>query len=193
TENYIYSSDSDDPKNIPKLENLLQIASKQKKSVLSLITENETFSPTAANLTDLINKNRALLNEALQKSEKYDHLSKEELESVSENLKDCEKWLETATAIRSTCPLPEECSVKVGDINEKTRELKIACDLVFNRKKPDVKKDDQNGDDNNNGENGDGKDIGENGDDNNNGENGDDNNNGENGDDKDNDQEKEEK
>ncbi|KAJ3588031.1 hypothetical protein NHX12_011625 [Muraenolepis orangiensis] len=148
TENWLYEDGEDQPKQvyIDKLADL--------KKLGLPIQERHIEAEERPKAFEELGKQIQLYMKAVEafktKEEQYDHLEEADVNKVDKLASEAMVWMNSAMNQQSKQPLTVDPSVKVKEIQAKTRELFSACNPVVNKPKPkvDLPKDEKAGEQN---------------------------------------------
>uniref|UniRef100_A0A665WDC8 Heat shock 70 kDa protein 4-like n=1 Tax=Echeneis naucrates TaxID=173247 RepID=A0A665WDC8_ECHNA len=136
TENWLYEDGEDQPKQvyIDKLAELKKLG----QPIQERYTEAEERPKAFEELGKQIQQYMKFVEAFKMKEEQYDHLDEADVSKVDKLASDAMIWMNSAMNQQSKQSLTVDPSVKVKDIQAKTRELFSACNPIVTKPKPKV-------------------------------------------------------
>ncbi|XP_070769779.1 heat shock 70 kDa protein 4b isoform X2 [Enoplosus armatus] len=136
TENWLYEDGEDQPKQvyIDKLAELKKLG----QPIQERYTEAEERPKAFEELGKQIQQYMKFVEAFKIKDEQYDHLDEADVTKVDKLTNDAMIWMNSAMNQQSKQSLAVDPSVKVKDIQAKTRELFSACNPIATKPKPKV-------------------------------------------------------
>ncbi|XP_070818466.1 heat shock 70 kDa protein 4b [Chaetodon trifascialis] len=136
TENWLYEDGEDQPKQmyIDKLAELKKLG----QPIQERYTEAEERPKAFEEMGKQIQQYMKFVEAYKMKEEQYDHLDEADVTKVDKLTSDVMMWMNSAMNQQSKLSLSADPSVKVKDIQAKTRELFSACNPIVTKPKPKV-------------------------------------------------------
>uniref|UniRef100_A0A8D2ZUR9 Heat shock protein 4b n=1 Tax=Scophthalmus maximus TaxID=52904 RepID=A0A8D2ZUR9_SCOMX len=136
TENWLYEDGEDQPKQvyIDKLTELKKLG----QPIKERYTEAEERPKAFEELGKQIQQYMKFVEAYKMKEEQYDHLDEADVSKVDKLASDAMIWMNSTMNQQSKQSLTADPSVKVKDIQAKTRELFSACNPIVSKPKPKV-------------------------------------------------------
>uniref|UniRef100_A0AAQ5Z966 Heat shock protein 4b n=1 Tax=Amphiprion ocellaris TaxID=80972 RepID=A0AAQ5Z966_AMPOC len=136
TENWLYEDGEDQPKQvyIDKLAELKKLG----QPIQERYTEAEERPKVFEELGKQIQQYMKFVEAYKMKEEQYDHLDEADVTKVDKLASDAMMWMNSNMNQQSKQSLTVDPSVKVKDIQAKTRELFSACNPIVTKPKPKV-------------------------------------------------------
>uniref|UniRef100_A0AAQ4QPL7 Heat shock protein 4b n=1 Tax=Gasterosteus aculeatus aculeatus TaxID=481459 RepID=A0AAQ4QPL7_GASAC len=136
TENWLYEDGEDQPKQvyIDKLTELKKLG----QPIKERYTEAEMRPKAFEELGKQIQQYMKFVEAFKMKDEQYDHLDEADVKKVDKLTSDAMMWMNSSMNQQSKQNLTVDPSVKVKDIEAKTRELFSACNSIVTKPKPRV-------------------------------------------------------
>uniref|UniRef100_H3CU62 Heat shock protein 4b n=1 Tax=Tetraodon nigroviridis TaxID=99883 RepID=H3CU62_TETNG len=136
TENWLYEDGEDQPKQvyIDKLAELKNLG----QPIMDRYTEAEERPKAFEEMGRQIQQYMKFVEAYKMKDEQYDHLDEADVTKVDKLTSDAMIWMNSAMGQQSKMSLSVDPSVKVKDIQAKTRELFSACNPIVTKPKPKV-------------------------------------------------------
>lgn len=136
TENWLYEEGEDQPKQvyIDKLAELKKLG----MPIQERYAESEERPKAFEELGKQIQQYMKFVEAYKMKDEQYDHLEEADVTKVDKLTNDTMIWMNSAMNQQSKQSLTADPSVKVKDIQAKTRELFSACNPIVTKPKPKV-------------------------------------------------------
>ncbi|XP_041799597.1 heat shock 70 kDa protein 4b [Chelmon rostratus] len=136
TENWLYEDGEDQPKHvyIDKLAELKKLG----QPIQERYTEAEERPKAYEEMGKQIQQYMKFVESYKMKEEQYDHLDEADVTKVDKLTSDAMVWMNSAMNQQSKLSLSVDPSVKVKDIQAKTRELFSACNPIVTKPKPKV-------------------------------------------------------
>ncbi|XP_034037148.1 heat shock 70 kDa protein 4b isoform X2 [Thalassophryne amazonica] len=136
TENWLYEDGEDQPKQvyIDKLAELKKLG----QPILERFVEAEERPKAFEDLGKQIQQYMKFIEACRMKEEQYDHLDEADVTKVDKLASDAMMWMNSAMNQQSKQSLTVDPSVKVKEIEAKTRELFSACNPIVTKPKPKV-------------------------------------------------------
>lgn len=136
TENWLYEDGEDQPKQvyIDKLAELKKLG----QPIQDRFTEAEERPKAFEEMGKQIQQYMKFVEAFKMKEEQYDHLDEADVTKVDKLTGDVMMWMNSAMNQQSKQSLSADPTVKVKDIQAKTRELFSACNPIVTKPKPKV-------------------------------------------------------
>ncbi|XP_056295013.1 heat shock 70 kDa protein 4b isoform X1 [Pseudoliparis swirei] len=136
TENWLYEDGEDQPKQvyIDKLAELTKLG----QPIKERYSEAEERPKASEELGKQIQQYMKFVESYNMKEEQYDHLDEADVKKVDKQTSEAMMWMNSTMNQQSKQNLTVDPSVKVKDIQAKTRELFSACNFIVTKPKPKV-------------------------------------------------------
>lgn len=136
TENWLYEDGEDQSKQvyIDKLADLKKLG----QPIQERYTEAEQRPKAFEELGKQIQQYMKFVEAYKMKEEQYDHLDEADVKKVDKQASDAMMWMNSAMNQQSKQSLTVDPTIKVKDIQGKTRELFSACNFIVTKPKPKV-------------------------------------------------------
>ncbi|XP_029297900.1 heat shock 70 kDa protein 4b [Cottoperca gobio] len=136
TENWLYEDGEDQPKQV-YIDKLAEIK-KLGQPIQERYTEAEVRPKAFEELGKQVQQYMKFVEAYKMKEEQYDHIDEANVKKVDKMASDAMMWMNSAMNQQSKQNLTMDPSVKVKDIQAKTRELFSACNPIVTKPKPKV-------------------------------------------------------